>query len=407
MPSLRTFSSLKNTVYRFYYGGILCQMAAMNMQMVTRSYLTYDVTDSASILGAMALAHAVPMTVLSLFGGVMADRMPKKYTLIVGLVGSAAVAMGMALALAFDYLSAERVSSWWVLIVASVVQGIIMGLMMPSRQSIIAEIVSVDQLMNAIALNTFGMNVLRFLMPALAGVIIDTYGYETVYYIMTGLYVISVVFIGFLPLTRARSRGDVSALADLKDGLRYVRREPTILLILGFTLVIIVLSRPYQFLLPVFTVDILKAGATEMGILMSVAGIGAMLGSLVLASIPGKKRGILLIISGLMLSLALASFSFSEKWILSLTLIAFVGLGDTGRVTLANTLVQYYVDDKYRGRVMSLLMMEFGIMSFGVFFAGLMTDAIGVQWSIGGLAILLCLVCIGALAFSQRLRKLE
>lgn len=407
MPSLRTFNSLKNRIYRLYYGGILGQMAAMNMQMVARSYLTYDVTESAAILGALALAHAVPMTLLSLFGGVIADRMAKKYILLIGLVGSAMVALGMALALTFDYLSAERVSSWWVLVAASVIQGIIMGLMMPSRQSIIAEIVSPDQLMNAVALNTLGMNILRFLMPAVAGFIIDTCGFETVYYIMTGMYGISLAFFAVMPLTRTRSSRKVNAIADLKDGLRYVWREPNILLILGFTLVIIVLSRPYQFLLPVFTVDILKAGATEMGVLMSVAGIGAMLGSLLLASMPDRKRGILLIISGLMMGVALTSFAFSETWPISLALMGLVGLGDTGRVTMGNTLIQYYVDDAYRGRVTSILMMEFGIMSFGVFFAGLMTESIGIQWSIGGLAMALCVICILALLFAQRLRNLE
>ena len=107
------------------------------------------------------------------------------------------------------------------------------------------------------------------------------------------------------------------------------------------------------------------------------------------------------------MGLTLISFSFSETWFLSIAMMALVGFGDTGRITLANTLVQFYVKNDYRGRVMSLLMMEFGIMSFGVFFTGLLADAIGIQWSIGGLAIGLTVISFLVLAFASRIRKLD
>jgi MFS family permease len=407
MRNLKTFSSLRNPVYRLYYGGMLGQMAAMNMQLVTQSLLIYRLTGSTTILGTLALSHAVPLTVLSLFGGVLADRLEKKYILLTGQSISAVVALAVAFSLSLGYLSAERAGSWWILIVAAALQGTVMGLMMPSRQAIIAEIVSSEQLMNAVALNTLGMNLLRFLAPAIAGLLIDTYSFEAVYYAMTGMYLMAVFFISFLPRTGTVNVRGQSVFMDLKDSLRYVWNDRTIFLILGFTLLLVVLSRPYQFLLPVFTEDILKVDATGLGVLMSVSGVGAMIGSVFLASLPNKRRGIMLAFSGLILGLMLVSFSFSESWYLSLILIGFVGLGDTGRVTLANTLVQYYVANDYRGRVMSLLMMEFGIMSFGVFFAGIIAESIGVQWSVGGMAMVLTLISVLALLFARRLRKLD
>ncbi|MFC1978339.1 MFS transporter, partial [Chloroflexota bacterium] len=88
-------------------------------------------------------------------------------------------------------------------------------------------------------------------------------------------------------------------------------------------------------------------------------------------------------------------------------LIVFVGLGQTGRMTLGNTLLMYYVDDDYRGRVMSIYMMEFGLMSFGSFTAGLLTEAVGVQWALGGFAMILFCLSILVLAFVPRLRKLD
>jgi len=403
----QTFSSLKNPVYRLYYGGMLGQMASMNMQLIARSLLIYRLTGSAAILGGMSLAHAIPLLFLSLFGGVIADRVQKKYVMLIGQVASAVVSLGVAFALTLGYLSAERTGSWWILVVASLLQGTIMGLMMPSRQAIVREIVSEEQLMNAVALNTLGMNFLRLLAPAVTGFLIDAFNFAAVYYAMTGMYLMSVVFIVFMPLTSTMTLRGSGTLADIREGLLYIRRETTIFLILVFTLFIVLLSMPYMFMMPIFADDILKVGATGMGVLISVSGIGAIIGSLALASLPNKKRGGMLLVSGLILGLALVGFSFSSSWYLSLALIAFVGLGQTGRMTLGNTLLQYYTEDKYRGRVMSLYMMEFGLTSFGTFAVGLMAEAMGVQWALGGFAMVLVFMSILALAFVPRIRRLD
>ena len=406
LRNLRTFGSLKNPVYRLYYGALLSQMAAMNMQMIARSLLIYRITGSAAILGSMAVANAVPMLFLSLFGGVIADRVQKKYVVLIGHLSSAAVSLGIAIALTTGYLSVEHYGSWWVLIAASAFQGAIMGLIMPSREAIIREIVNAEQLLNAVSLNTMGMNAMRLFSPALTGILIDAFGFQAVYYTMTGLYLIAVVFMFFLPLTSRTSTGG-STIAGIKEGFRYIRHQTTILFVLGFLLLGIVLSMPYTLLMPIFCDDILKVGATGMGILMSVSGIGAVVGSLTLASLPNKKRGFMMLGSSLLLSFALVGFSFSNSWNISLALIVFVGLGQAGQMTLAGTLIQYYVDPEYLGRVMSILMMQFGLISFGTFAAGLLAEAIGVQWAVGGFAMGLTFLSILALTFVSHIRNLE
>ncbi len=403
----RTFSSFKNPVYRLYYGGLLFQQFPMHMRVMARSLLIYRLTGSAAILGAMALANAIPMLLLSLFGGVIADRVQKKYVIIAGQVGSAMVSLGVALALTLGYLSVERAGSWWILIVASILQGAILGLTIPSRQAIMREIVSVEQLMNAVSLTVMGMNVLRLFAPALTGFLIDAFDFKAVYYIMTASYLVSVVFIASMPPTSTITTRRGNALTDIKEGFKYLRHETTILLILVFTLFAILLSMPYFLLMPIFADDILKVGATGMGWLLSVSGIGAIIGSTILASLPNKKRGIMLLASGLILGLALVGFSFSNSYNLSLALMIVVGLGQVGRMTLGNTLLQYYVADAYRGRVMSIYLMEFGLTSFGVFAAGLIAEAIGVQWAVGGFAMVLVFLSILALAFVPRIRKLD
>ncbi|MDA0989056.1 MAG: MFS transporter [Chloroflexi bacterium] len=411
--NLRTFTSLKNPVFRLYYGAMMGQMAAMNMQMMARSLLVYEITGSGTILGVMALANAVPMLFFSLFGGVIADRVQKKYVLWAGQATSGLVSLAVALALLFGFLSDSNSGSWWILVVAALFQGTIMGLMMPARQAMIADIVGGEQLMNAVALNTFGMNINRLMMPALAGFFIDGYGFESIYFAMTGMYLIAVSFISLMPKTGTVSLRGRGAMQDVKDGLKYVRHEPTILLILIVTFLTVLFSMSYMMLLPVFTVDIYNVGAKGMGILISISGIGAMAGSVFLASLPNKKRGLMFILGSLILGLSLVGFSFSSYWFpsyawpVALGSIVFVGIGQTARMTLGNTLLQYYVQDEYRGRVMSLYMMEIGLTSFGVFFAGILTDIVGVRWSVGGLAIMLVILSIYLLIFVPRLRSLD
>jgi len=383
------------------------QRASMNMQMIARSLLIWRLTDSAAILGIMSLFHALPMLLLALFGGVIADRVQKKYVLLVGLASSAVVSLGVALALSLGYLSADHAGSWWILAVASLLQGSVMGLMIPSRQAIIREIVSEEQLMNAISLDSLGQNTFRLMAPALSGFLIEAFDFEAVYYVMTGLYVMGAVFISFMPLTSKMSIHGGRALADIIEGFKYIRHETTILLILVFTLFVVFLSMPYMTLMPIFTDDILGVGASEFGLLISISGVGAILGSLVLASLPNRRRGIMLLVSGFILGVALVGFSFSSSWYLSMGLIVFVGLGQAGRMALGNTLIQYYVDDEYRGRVMSVYMMEFGLTSFASFTAGMMAEAIGVQWTLGGFAIVLVLVSLLALALVPRIRRLD
>ncbi len=407
LRNLHTFSSFRNPTFRIYFGGMLGQMVAMNMLMIARSLLIYRLTNSAALLGAMSLANAVPMVSLSLFGGVIADRVQKKYVILLGQAGSALTSLGVAIALTIGYLGTENAGSWWVLVVSSVFQGAIMAFMMPSNQAILPEIVGEEQLMNAISLSNMGMNVFRLFAPALAGFLIEVVGFEAVYYITTGLYLFSVIFIAFLPRTSKTTIRGSGALVNIKEGLRYLKGETTILIILSFTLFGAVLAMPFQQLMPIFTEDVLKVGARGLGIVMSVSGAGAIISSLLIASLPNKKRGLMMLIGGILVGLTLVGFSFSKSWYLSLGLIALVGFSQTGQMALSNTLIQYYVAAEYRGRVMSIMMMQFGLMSFSSFLAGLLAEAVEVQWAVGSFAMALVLMSVLAFIFLRRVRNLD
>ncbi len=406
--NLRTFSSMSNPVFRLYYASMLGQMGAMNIELIARSLLIYRMTNSGAILGIMALAQSLPMLFLALFGGVMADRIQKRTILIIGQVGGAASAFLVALALIFGFLSENRHDTWWILIVAAVVKGIAQGFMLPARQAVVPEIVRPDQVMNAVALNNFGQNILRLGAPAFAGFMVDFFGFMAVYLIMTVLYLESLFTAVLMPRTRGRiAASGKTAMAEMKEGLRYVRKEPSIMIVLVFTLFVVMLSQPYMQMLPIFTEKVLGVGASGMGILVSVSGIGAVVASLILASLPDKKRGLMLLASCIVMGLALIVFSFSPLLSLSMGAMIFIGMGQTGRMTLANALLQTYTVNEYRGRVMSLYMIDFAITSIGVFFVGLASDIFGVQWSVGSLAIALVVLSIAMLFLSRRMRVLD
>ena len=409
--SRKAFVSFKNPVYRLYYFSNVGHWSAMNMQMLARNLLAFRITGSGAVLGVLALASAIPMIILALPGGVIADRIQKKTVIQICQIASMIVSLAVTLALVFKYLSPENPESWWVLVVSAVLQGTIMGFLMPSRLAIISEIVVPEHLMNAISLNNLGMNVFRIVSPALAGFLVDIVDFWAVYAIITAMTVMSWVFILLVPPTREQTiAGGGNSLTDVLEGWRYIRSEKTIMFVLFFTVIATILGMPYTQLLPMFTEDpnILNMGSgTGIGVLMMVSGIGAMIGSLILASLSNRKRGLIMLGAALLMSVALVSFSFSKIWYLSLFLIIFIGLGSSGQMALGNSLIQYYSDAAYRGRVMSFFMLGFGFSSLGAFFAGLLAEGVGVQWAVGSLAILLVIITVFALTFVPRLRKLD
>ena len=404
---MHMFRSLRNPAYRLYLPGSLFQFAALNMQIITGPLLMYRLTESPTLLGLMALIGAIPIIFISVFGGAIADRIPKRRVVIIGLIGSAVVALGIALTITTGIISKENSGSWGILVAGILCMGILMGIMMPALQALIAEIVDREELMNAVAFNTMGMNILTVAAPSVAGAIIDSLGFDAVFYVMTCMYICSVAFIFLVP-SGGRSVTDRShILVEIQKGFSYIRRDPLILIVLLFSLVATALSMPYQQLLPIYIDDILKVSATRMGVLMSVAGAGAFIGSVILTALPNKRRGLLLMSSGLIAGSALVVFSFSTVWELSLGIMVLIGVGQTFRMTISSTLLQAYSEPEYRGRVMSIYSIQWGLMSVITFVAGVLAETFPVQWVLGSLSMILIAASVLAIIFIPSFRKLD
>jgi MFS family permease len=302
------------------------------------------------------------------------------------------------------------------LFIASVVQGVVMALMMPSRQSMIPEVVGLKRLMNAVALNSAGMNSMRLLAPAVGGFLLAAFGAHWIYFLMTGLYLFASVFLLPVPkvsaenvaaaAARRKSRGG-GGLSQMVDGIRYIAHDSTVRTILLVNVMLILMAMPYMFLLPGFVADVLNEGPSKLGLLLSATGAGSLFGALLIASLPPKRRGLLFILSSAAQGVGLLAFSASTWFWVTMPIMVFMGIGQAGRQSFSNVLIQTYVDDDYRGRVMSIYMLQFSLTSFGTFFVGLLAAVVGAQVALGATSVTMIVIALGALVFAPRLRKLD
>jgi MFS family permease len=398
---LRTFESLRNPVFRIYWAGTVAQTAAMNMETVGRALLVYHLTGSGALLGVAAVASALPLLLFSLGGGVLADRTSKRNVLIAGQVASVFAALAIAIPLTFGALA------WQHVIVVAAVKGVILALMMPSRQALVPEIVGREAILNAMALNQAAQNMNRLLAPAIAGFLIQFVGFDAVFYTIAVLYVVGSLVTALLPRGGHVAAKAGNMLAEAYQGLRYARGNPTVLLLLSVTLLAVVFSFPYLFLLPILATDVWGVGSGAYGVLVACSGAGAIVVSVLLASWGNQGRGALLLASMALLGTALAAMSFSPWFQLALLLMVFVGVGQGALMALSISMVQYYTEEAYRGRMMSIWMMEFGVMSVGALAIGLLADVIGGQLALGGAAAIVVAIAAVATFSTARLRRLD
>ena len=396
-----TFAAFEIVNYRWFFAALCGNFAAMNIQMFIRGWLVFEITGSYEKLGWMTAAGGLVGLVAAPLGGVVADRVKQKKTILqLAGIANALITLGIAALIFQGILVFEH------LLISSILQGLVMNAMMPARQAFTKDVVGLDRLTNAIALSTSGMNTARLLLPGLAGGLVAALGggggnidpAKWVYLTMAALYVWSASVITLIQVEdRApddESQGSI--LSDLSSGFKYVLRTPIIAMLLGCNFLMVFFSLTYFMLLPGFAKDVLNAGPDDLGLLISLSGIGSLLGSLYVASFGNRKRARLLLIGGLLMGVSLLGFAWSTHFWLSIVLLTVVGFGQASRMSLSNVLIQSYVDDDFRGRVMSIYMLEMAFLSIAIYPISLFADYFGPQWAVGlsamGLVLLILIL---------------
>ncbi len=361
---------------------------AIGMQQLTRGWLILRLTnDSPLALSFVTMSFALPMTFMSLVGGVFADRFPKRKLMI---ISQSTVTLTVLLLATLDYTG---IIKFWHLIMIGILNGSVVAVAMPSRQSIFSDIVPEDNLMSAIALNTSATNSTRLVGPSLAGFLIIFIGTAGVFYLIAAIHLISLLFICLLKTgTNATGKSKKSFTHDIAEGFRYARGNSVILGLVILSLVPAIIGFPYVSLLPAWAREALDAQSLGMGLLEATMGFGSLLGTLILAFLNKlTKRGVILIINGFVWGVALLVFSVCGSYYTALPMIFIVGFMSSIFMALNNTLMQVKSSDEMRGRMVSLSTMTFGIMPLSAVPFGAVAERIGTPYSLMIAGAILCL----------------
>jgi MFS family permease len=374
----RTFQALGNHHYRWLWLGRLASSGTFQMGSVVQGWLVYRLTGSAFALGWVGAGWSVATLTLGLYGGVITDRVDKRTLMFWSRTGMLLSTLVIGLLVA-----AGRIQVWH-LALGSLFNGIFSAFLMPAQQSIVSDLVGPESLMNAMSLDALGMGLMGIFGASLAGAVIEIVGPHAVYFGMAGLYLMALITTLKLPHTPPRSQERRSVRADMMGGARYLRGQPLLILVLLLGLVRVFLVMPYHSLLPAFSRDNLGFDAAGLGMLQSALGLGGLIASLVagnLGDFQGKGR--LLVRSSIVLGLCLILL-VSVRWVpaVFLSLVLVGGLGNLYMV-LSNTLLLSCSDPAFRGRIVSISMMEWGLMPLGTIPSGAIADRVGVPWVVG------------------------
>ena len=369
-----TFESLAIRDFKWLFASSVTSFMAMNMQMIARVWLVLRLSnDSPLAVAYITVSFALPMVLVSAVSGALADRIPRRRMMILAQLGNGVVALVIGI------LDAANVIAFWHIIGSGLLSGTMMAFNMPSRQAIISEIVPEDKLMNGIALQSSGMNMTRIMGPAAAGfliILIDTAG---VFFIVSALYFASVLAVAVIDAGKtAKSRSGKGVAGDIGAGFKYAAREPVLLGLIILAFIPVLFGMSYYVLLPSWAREALNVGAENLGVLMMTMGIGALAGSLLVASLKGSSnRGMLLLGSCLTWGIALAVFAQTTSYIAALPLLLFVGLASSVFMSLNMTLLQVNASPEMRGRIMSIGMMTFGVMPLSAVPFGILAERVG------------------------------
>ena len=400
---LRWRGALRHRNFRLFWFGQLISLVGNWMQSVSQAWLVLLLTHDPFWLGVVAAVQFTPVLVLGLFGGILADSLPRRRTII----GTQTILMVLALILAS--LSWSGVVQVWHVLVLAFALGLVNAVDMPTRQAFVMEMVGREDVANAVGLNSAMFNAARIFGPAVAGLVIGVAG-VTACFFLNGLSFVAVI-VGLLAMREADLRGGVRLArphtlgevgANLGEGLRYVRGTPVVLLAVSVVGLVSTAGMNFNVLMPAMANDVLHVGASGFGFLMSAMGLGSLLAALGIAYLGRPKLSILLA-GAFALGALEVVFAGIRFFPLALVAVFGAGAGAIAMTATANSAIQLAVPDALRGRVLSVYTTVFaGSTPVGALFAGWLASSFGTPaaLAVGGGAS--ALVAVGAKLWVMR-----
>ncbi|HEX4852118.1 MAG TPA: MFS transporter [Puia sp.] len=395
-----TFRAFRSLNYSLYFIGRSVSQFGTWMQRTAVVWVVYTMTHSAFYIGLTLFAEQFPSFLLSVFGGITADRHNRfriiNITQITSMIQASLLAVLMITG--HYYL--------WQILALSIILGVINAFDIPARQAMIHDVLHhPSDLQNAISLNSAMASMARLFGPAVSGIVLEKFGAGICFLLNAasfGAVMISLAFMKWPAFSPPATRKKV--MTELVEGFHYVRQTPSVGLVILMLAFMSVLVIPYDTLLPVYAKEIFKGSADTYGYITSFAGLGAVIGTIFLAS---SRRGSnlkrLLIISAVILAIGLICFAYTRNFPLAMLFATMAGFGTVGQGTISNIIVQSESSPAMRGRAIGIMLMAmFGMLPLGSLIVG------AVSHKIGAPATILCQGIVGliiAFSFWSYLRK--
>ncbi len=410
MASISTFESLRIRDYRLLWLAQLNTSMGQWMDQVTRGWLIYQITGSAFQLGLVTATRGLPLLLFGILAGALADRTDRRIQLVVAQVTNGVLNFILAV-----LVLTGNVQEWHVYVTAFLA-GSVQAFQQPARQTLISDIVPEDKLLNALALNSAALNGSRAIGPAIAGLVITFVDTGGSYMLQAFMYLIATVWTFQLvipPHYEARdAEGHVrerpSFFGSVSEGLSFAAREPNIRAQLLLGLGPLTFAMSYTSLMPLIAIKVLGGNATLQGTLLSFIGIGALAGALTVASMKRTTGyGLSVVLGAIAFSVAVFAFA-SSQWVWLSCLLGFVlGMFSVTYTTQNQSLLQIMTPRALRGRVMSIYLLNRGLVPLGAVVAGFLAEHLGGQNAMRGLALIALLIVVAVVATHRNILTLK
>ena len=389
--ALSSLHPLTNKTFSVFWTGAFLSSIGFWIQTVGQGWQVLQLTNSAFLLGLVTFAATLPNIVLSLFGGVISDRLNRRYLLIV------TQSIYMTTAALLGILTTLHIITVWQIIILALINGTFSSIGFPAWQTFVGDLVPPEELKQGIALNSMQFNLSRVIGPAIGGLSVGLFGIAGSYYLNAFSYVAVIIPLLFIrPMQEQRRIEKEGIWSGLRVGLDYALKRPILLTMLFLQFLLAFFVFPYVTLLPIFAGNIFRVGATGLGVLNAAAGIGALLGSILIVllsqRLEGKRGMYLLILLGIVGGAGSILFSLMPNVPTALPILLLLGACSVMSMTVTNTTIQSQTPIEMRGRVLSLwILVAFGLGPFGNLVMGWFAQNLGAPLTLalgGGLCVI-------------------
>jgi MFS family permease len=401
---LPMLAALGEPNFRLYWAGLISYVLAWRIEYVTYAWVVWELTSDPLYLGFYGLAEAVPLVLCQLFGGVLADR-TRRLRLLIGTQCVTAATLTVAFLLTASGLI--RIELIYPLVALSAT---FRAFEQPTRMALIPSLIPRDKLPNAITIGSVPWQTGRILGPALAGLLIAAFGAAVGFACGALAYYLAIAFYTRLHIPDERRASPAeSPLRALAVGLRFVASSPLFASLIALTFFNSVFGMAYISLLPVYADQYFGVGSSGYGLMQTVGGLGAILGTVILAAVAHRlrHRGRVMLAGGALFGLFLAAFSQSPTLPVALAMLALMGISNTFYLTLASIVLQEQVPGELRGRVLGIYGLAFNVIPLGGLLAGATAAAVNARFAVLVGGLLVAGMALAVLVFGRRLRAVQ